>query len=242
MYDHIDDYLTERLKGEARSAFERAMERDQALAQEVAEQRQAIALLMKLGDAELKLEAQEAKEQYLQGKKDNPRFRLLQIGITIAASLLFLLVAFWGLRGNDEAQLFEDYYMAYDTSFGVRDRIDATEIRLAEASKLYQEQNYAQARTIFESIENIERGELLLMRGISQLETAAYDEAIASFNELIMTKDPAFQYHGYWYAAMTYLKSGDTANCKRQLQILIDAKDINGVYQQTEAKELLNKI
>ena len=240
--DHIDDYLMGRLEGRALKTFEQKMKVDQAFAKEVAEQKQAIEVLEKLADAKIKSEAIKVGQQFKKTKKAKSKFSTLLPWIAVASSLLLLILVYFSLQNESSQDLFEDYYSAYDTGFGERGINNNQEVKLAEASRFYKQKDFKKALTIFENIEGIESGKLELMTGISYLEIGAYDKAIQFFIPLVEDKDPVFQYHGLWYMAMTYLKSGAIENCKIQLQKLIDVKDPNGVYKQAEAKRLLKKI
>jgi len=241
-YNNIDDYLTGKLDGKALKTFEDKMKSDQTFSQKVAEQQQAIALLNTIGDIGIKKEAQEAQDIFKKGKKSRSVFIVLRPWIAVAASTVLLVLAYWSFSGSSNEQLFDDYYVAYDTSFGNRDANDSLAFKLATASKFYKDKDYKEAVVLFESIQNFDDSNLKLMTGISQLEIGAYEKALQSFGQLIQDKDPVFLYHGHWYTAMTYLKINDIEKCKAQLKKLIEAKDSNEVFKQDAAKKLLKKI
>ncbi len=241
-YDNIDDYLNGRLKGEALTFFENKMNNDPAFYKQVMEQKQAMDLLMKLGDMDLKKEAREAEQLFKKGKKTKSGFLINKRWIAVAASLFFVVLAYFALQNYSNEELFNKYYSAYNISLGVRNGDDPTMMQLTEATKFYNQQDYKKAVQIFESLQPVDLTSVLLMTGICQLEIEAYDKAIASFAKIIEDKDPVFLYHGYWYTALAYLKSGDVENCKIQLEKIIEGTGPNDVFKQAEAKALLKKI
>ncbi len=242
-YRMIDNYLLGRLKGKELETFEQKLQSDAVFAQTVEEQKQAIDVLRKLEDMELKMEVQEVQQKFQKERKPVSTIRRLRPWLAAAAAVLILVVSYIVLKGPNHKQLFNTYYAAYDTSFGDRDASDDIKIKLAEASRLYKQKDYAQALPNLESLlPEVDNSKLQLMIGICHLELNNYDKALPFFNQLYEKKDPAFQYHGLWYSAMTYLKSGNITQCKSQLQKLLQATDPNGVYKQAESKELLEKI
>ena len=242
-YNRIDDYLLGRLEGDGLTAFEQQLQTDMEFAKRVNQQKNALDLLRKVGDFEMKKEVQEVQDLFEKGKQSKSLLIVLRPWLVAAASIALLVFAYVAFQVPTAEQLFNSNYLAYDTGYGNRAGTDPVEMKLAEASKYYKEQKYAEALPIFESAQSeIKEAKLLLMTGITYLELNQFDKAQASFSQLVTQKDPAFQYHGLWYSAMSYLKAGDIEKAKNQLQQLVNAEDENDVFKQLEAMKILKKL
>ena len=241
--NHIDDYLLGRLEGKDLAAFEQKLQTDMDFAKIVSQQKQAMDLLLKVGDLEMKKEVQEVQVLFKKGKQPRSLIQVWRPWILAAAVIIMLIFSYFALQGPTAEQLFEANYTAYNISYGDRDASDPLKMKLAEASKYYQQKDFAQALPIFESVQSdLKDAKLQLMMGVTYLELNQFEKAQNSFSQIITEKDPTFQYHGLWYSALTYLKSGDIEKAKSQLQNLLSANNVNGVYKQTEAKIILEKV
>lgn len=241
-YNEIDDYLLKRLGAEALGDFEKKLKADPALAAAVAAQQKSIALLNSMGALEQKMEVQDVAQRFKANRQPSSKIRKLRPWLAAASILLLLGISYWLLQGPSSDQLYQNYYVAYDTGFGTRDAADAETKTLSEASRLYKQKEYEQALATFAPLPLSDNAKAQLMIGISQLEVGDFTKALQSFDQLIAMKDPVFQYHAIWYAAMTHLKVGDIDLCQSKLQQLISAKNPNGVFQQAAAKELFDKL
>lgn len=79
---------------------------------------------------------------------------------------------------------------------------------------------------------------VLLYKGVAQIELNDFNNAIATFN-ILLKSDHIDNHKGYWYTAMTYLKKKDKENTIKILEALL-VNPNNFKYK--EAKKLLNKI
>lgn len=80
-------------------------------------------------------------------------------------------------------------------------------------------------------------GNLLIIKGISQLEINKTKEAISTFDSLI-NSDLVDGQKGYWFKALVYLKLDDFENCKDLLLQITEKK----LYNYSKAKELLKEL
>ena len=130
-YNKIDDYLMGRLQGAALEAFEQRLKEDKDLAEKVQAQQQALGILRQAGDLNLKREIQEVEDSFFRQKRQPALSRRLSTWIIAAASLLLLFFAYRAWQKSTPNQLYDEYYLAYNTSIGDRDAVDEA-IRIAK--------------------------------------------------------------------------------------------------------------
>ena len=245
-YEQIDQYLMGQLQGENLRSFERQMESDPDLAQEVADRRKSLDILEDLGDLQLKKRIKVIHNKVVGSSEREAtpekvtKVRPLYRWIAVAATFLLLISAFlwWSNRALDNQQLFAQHYEPYNISF--TNRSADVDTRLADASRLYKNGNFQQVIGLLESyLQDTTNTKATLALGIAAIELNHYDKAIQYFDQLIEAKDPLYEEQAIWYKALTYLKQDDAANCKTQLNLLTQERFS---FRKADAQQLLNQL
>lgn len=225
-YNKIEQYISGELKGNALLEFEKQIQANEELAKEVALLRQMKASLAdqfqhEKEEVALKETLAKTGSKYFEKtKKPKVKIRKLWFGIAAAAAaiaLFFVLDAPWWSPAPD------DRYDVPLAQLSNRSNEAATELRAIETT--FNAGNFAQALPLIEQYlqQYPEDFELVLLKGLSQLELDRYTEAQATF-ELIHSGDSAYKNEGTWYMAMTFLKQDKVEACLQYLrQIPADA-------------------
>lgn len=191
-------------------------------------------------------EAQELKEtlRSVQLERRVPKLRSKRrriIFIAAAAVAIFLISAiglvFQTEPGTD--QLYAQYYTTNDLPSVIQRGTSNT--FLAKGAVAFQNDDFSKALAYFEEYEaTTEEPDiaLYLYKGATLMELSNYFAAIEEF-ELAIDSDSIDATKGFWFKAMVYLKSGDTANAK---YVLTDIARHVWYYNHDKAKELLEKL
>jgi hypothetical protein len=252
MLKQIDDYIKGTLTNTQRIAFEKQMEDNVALKEEVALQQELIALIgqekwidfKKTKDNE---ELAAIRAQLRSEKFQNASKKIKQIGLDnykekpteespkkkkygfyyISAAAMVLL--FFGVFFMNRNTSLDNYYADYAdwnnelNSFVVKN--DGTDY-FSKGEIAFKKRNYTEALKQFNAIEtNNKRYPYSLMyKGAAYELTNKNDEAITAFNELIAQTNFEEHTKGYWYKLLVYLKLEDKENVKAMLDIILKDK------------------
>jgi hypothetical protein len=155
----------------------------------------------------------------------------------VAASVALFFVFNIFTRSTSSLDLYNEYSDKGDLpSLVIRGESSSN---LSKAQQLFENNNYENALTIFESALNNseDKATLYLYKGISETELEEFAEAEKTFNELI-NSDLLDASKGYWYKALLFLKMDEEENAKAVLRTIVD----NKFYKFRMAKELLGKL
>ncbi len=173
--------------------------------------------------------------------KERPRNRVRQLIVyvgSIAAVLVIGLFVFLQLSKEVDSKSLYAKHKNWDELPSLTLRDANTE--LAEAEKLFKQQQYQEALDIFKKYQT-EKSEtlnpqVLLYIGVTQLELNRNEEAIESF-KILRNSNTLDASKADWYLALAYLKLKDTEKAKKHLDQLV--KTPNG-YKYTAAVQLLD--
>lgn len=264
-FAQIPDYLEDLLSREEKEAFERELETDNALMQEVDLHREVVSSLRNNDQRRFreKLERfnREIPVEAPEGKKST-KFFSLKILISIAASLLLLIaLTTWVLQSGpsareqvtayldnyDPADILPPAYIAPDRN-GNRD-LDGERSQDATPSPLNREDPLYEARQFFSQKQYPEA--LAVMETIDPGSLADRDAFFYELGMLNLLNDqpgsaieafekmerPALQNAKYWHLALAYLKLDRIEDAKKLLQQL-DQKSPSGLWQK-RARQLI---
>ncbi len=241
----ISKYINGELAEDELTAFEKLLQQDKALNEEVnfhievdttlAANYQAI---NKIDEGE-RLEFEGILSKVMDGEemveKPMPKRpslvrRLFPLAtLAAAAAVLFFMIS--SPKLSDVAdQYYSPYLYQKDPNLLPKTIID-------EGIKAYQNEDYETALNIFI---NNQTGDLKLhlAKGNAEYNVGKYDEAIATFNFVIeRTGNQSFKNYANWYAALTYLKKKDKGEAIQHLKKLPESADF---YNQ--AQDLLKKL
>ncbi|WP_299898434.1 hypothetical protein [uncultured Aquimarina sp.] len=169
-------------------------------------------------------------------------FRLTKILKYVAVAAIFIAGLFLVVEYNQGTNT-EQLYATYKNwdelpSLTLRDQnSDLTEIEQQFRAENYEESLLLLNTYVLNNDQEV-NPQLLMYKGISQLELHKNTAAIDSFTELLesntLDADKA-----HWYLALSYLKNQDVEKAKTELELLLE-KPTN--FKNKEAKELLSSL
>lgn len=225
--DHIliEDYLDGRLSEEARAELEARIDTDDELAQAFALRRDMDRHLRKQEKrVQLKATLAELGEEFFQAETttakpaEAKRIPLHRRWYAYAAAILLVATVSVVLYLNLRPGLYEQYAQHAPLALTVMSA-DADALG-AQAEQAFNDGNYENAYVLLQNYVNTNPSNNLarLYLGITALETDRLEEAQSIFNQLKTEAGGQWTDYGRWYLALTYLKLGDTADCRAELE------------------------
>ncbi len=229
MYETIDDYFEGRLSAAEHEAFERKLAQDKALADEVAFYLSTKAALK---EANLqKRHAEWARQRFAQSLR-------WQWASGIAAAIGLLIVAWYFMTpSNISLQQHAEVYIEENLT-RLNTHMDTSNDSLQIAIDYYNHQKYQEALSIFNRLAGSNpRAKAYEYEGLTQMQLKNYDAAIAIFDQMAADAE-LLENRGKFYAALAYLKKGESGTAQRLLKEVI-AQNLVGKAQ---AEQWLNTI
>lgn len=248
----ISKYINGDLKGEELIAFEKLLQQDKALYDEVnfhkivdetlAENYQAI---QKIDEGE-RLEFEGILSKVMDGEKVDKERRsdlseevgasssgLIRKLFPLTALAAAAAVLFFIFSSPNLSKLANQNYSAY--------KLQLSEPKLGsniqEGIQAYQNKDYETALNIFNQTKSGDL-KLHLAKGNAEYNLEKYDDAIKTFNQVKeKTGNQNYKNYANWYLALTHLKKGDKSQAMNLLETLPESADF---YNQ--AQNLLKKL
>lgn len=240
--NQIDRYLLDLLSPDEREDFETRLKNDDALKNEVNQQRDLIQDVEAIGRLELKSKLQELhKELDLDNAKPKTKFRKIFYRVAVAAVTIGILTFGWFFLENapTHSELYAQNFEPYELSLTER---SGGEDVLRDIEQLYIDGKYSQAIPLLQNHlqeSTVKSSQIQLALGIAYLETNQPKEAITQFNSILTKKDFNFEDEAQWYLGLTYLKMDEIENAQLHLNQL--AADSSRDHHD-EAKKLLLQV
>jgi tetratricopeptide (TPR) repeat protein len=212
MYETIDNYFEGRLSADEQAAFEKQLEQDKTLADEV-----AFYLSTKAALKEATLQQRHA--EWTQAQPARSLFWRWTSGI---AAAIALLIGVWNTVIHTDSTL-QEYAEVYieENLTQLNSHMATTTDSLQIAVDYYNHQKYQEALPIFNRLaRNNPRAKAYEYEGLTQLQLKNYNAAIAIF-ERIAADTELLENKGKFYAALAYLKKEDTKTAQRLLKEVI---------------------
>lgn len=238
----IEDYLLNRLNPQQRMEFENRLSNDKQLSQQLKLRQLAFKGARSAGRDRLKKRLQNIHKDVNVITPPAKVRRLWPMIASIAAAIALLIVGgtlFFSGSGSSPQELYAQNYQAYPLSLASRG--GEKELQLAQANQLYKNKDYQAALPIIETLltTDSKNARLLLGAGICNLELERLEQARSHFLAIIAANDLRLQDTARWYLALSYLKDGQVAPARAQLETIVKNPQA-GKYQ--NAKELLNAL
>ena len=212
MYETIDDYFEGRLSTAEQQAFERKLEQDKTLADEVAFYLSTKAVLK-----ETVLQKRHA--EWTQARPVQSLRWQWAVGFA-AAILLLIGVWYFMLPAESTLQAQAAAYIEENLT-ELSSRMDTSDDSLQTAVDYYNRKKYAEALFVFKRLAGGNpRTKAYEYEGLTQLQLKNYDAAIAVF-ERIAADTELLENRGKFYAAIAYLKKGNNKTAQRLLKEVI---------------------
>lgn len=237
IYTRIEEYLDNALDEPARAAFEAEARADPALAQALAEVREARASLAaywkeEAADRALAATLRQAGGDYFAAGDLTEKNKVTAAPLTLrrywpaiaaAACLAGLLFWLFGRQspGNDDSKLYAQYRHFPEAAFTTRAAGDSAQIDLGAAESAFNAGRYAEALPLLEAYLATHSDDLekRFFAGLCHLELGQYNEAITNF-QVLRSSANAYQGEAAWYLALTYLRQGNKEQCAAILRQL----------------------
>ncbi|MCB0374330.1 MAG: tetratricopeptide repeat protein [Sinomicrobium sp.] len=161
-----------------------------------------------------------AKDRY---KAQNSSIRRKTFFYYAAASVVILLLAGNFFINVDTPESLYNDYRNWETLPSQVDR-GKTTTTLSRGEQLFKQKKYAEAIAVFETYRE-EHGaalspQTLMYLGASYIESGQYGKAMTTFDQLLNSNTLDSE-SAYWYKALTYLKQGDKEKAKLQLEFIL---------------------
>lgn len=221
--EKIDRYLRGDLPETEKSAFESQLAQDNELAAELAVQKDLEQFLRKQDRREaLKSQLGNIGKDFFQEVPTQEKGRIVSLqrrpalrwAIGLAAAIALLLVARLVFF---QPSLYEQY--GQHPPLAMIEKSNEAQDKLAAMEAAFNQKNYAEALPLLQAYvqEKPEDLQAELYLGISLLETGQYPTARSIFSK-INKSESSFVDYGQWYLALSYLKEGNQAECRKILQ------------------------
>ena len=208
--DRIEAYVLREMTPEARTAFERELTADPALAEGVAEFERLREDLELLDEADFLAEMQELGNEMRTEPAAYPEARPVRRRwyIAVAAAILLLIIpAYLFLRPSPDARLFNTYFEAYPDVSSSRAGDDADFVAAMED---YRTGDFSDARIHFSDhlASSPNDQEALFYGGIAEVKAGDPEVAVERVEKL-ESQESIFENAAEWYRALALLKAGE---------------------------------
>ena len=242
---YVDRYLENVMSKEERIWFEKELEGNLKLQDEVRLQRrlneaiadkEAFAL-----DEQLNLIHDQLYKPWTVKLNKSSMKKAMVIVSGIAVSLAFVAVLLIFQRNSSTSgDLYAQYFKPAEIGMNFRTSGNAVSNDLKTAMILYESKRFDEAIQMFEEIlkKDNSRIGLNLYSGISHMEVKQYDEANIQFKKIIDHKTNAFIESAEWYLGLCYLLKEDD---EMAIEVFTDISNKDGYYSK-ESKKILKKL
>ena len=237
--DKIDAYLKGELNEEEKQQFEKEIDQDKTLAQELHFHEMTQRHIELLEDRKITAQVQAIHQAELKRRRRKALVKQIRYW-AVAASILLLLALSWWLWDSPSANpdtLYAEYYTAYELPFGNRNEQNSQ----TEAGALYLAGEYEKAAPIMEALLAADTGlsKIQFALGICKMELEQWNQAVPLFEKLIEDNDVLYADNARWYLALCALKLNNSATAIEHLEILTN---IEGAVFQDDAAVLLRRM
>jgi tetratricopeptide (TPR) repeat protein len=243
---YVDRYLEGVMKNAERIWFEKELDGNTELQQEINLQRKlntviadkdTLALQKQMNNIHRKIYGQIIPDFNVAKSMKNALYISVGVVAVLAISAIFIVKNY---STSSTQNIYAQYYKPAAISMSFRSSGDVLNNDLRSAMTLYDNKKYEGAIQIFENIlkEDDSRIGLNLYSGISHMEIKQYAEANAQFKRIIDQKANSFVESAQWYMALCYLKTDKKDKAKEIFAGIAN----NGVYYKKDARRILKRM
>ncbi len=247
--DEIERYLNQELSDEELSVFETEMENNPDLISEINLIRDINMASAEKDVMDLRAQLHAVKKEILEENQKERSFSAKITGKkTVAASVAASLALIVGIdaaidKGNapkNPGELYSQYFTPY-AGTGVS-RTSGTQLdnEISKALLKFNEKNYEESLNLFKTVlaRDKENPVCNFYSGMAYQETGRYDEAIASYKNVIVAGNNLFIDQAEWYTGLCYLQHGERNNAVKLFRKIASGKS----YYKQEASAILKKL
>jgi tetratricopeptide (TPR) repeat protein len=242
--EYIDRYLQGEMAPDEKNWFEKEIEGNLSLKQEIRLRKQVDIVLADNNLMELKAQLDLIhNEIFVVSEKGKGTIRKIYRRIYASAGALVIVSILFSVylssRNFSNSKLIEDFYKPASASLNFRSANEGQD-QLTKAMDFYKGHKYQQAIELFETIlkQDSTKIGLNLYSGISHMEIKEYDIASDRFQKIILNQPNPFVESAKWYLGMSYLMTDKRNKAAEQFEVLASTK---GFYQ-NDAQKILKRI
>ncbi|HNW50309.1 MAG TPA: hypothetical protein PKH79_04450 [Prolixibacteraceae bacterium] len=242
----IDNYLMDYLDKKNRSEFEAQLEEDLKLKEETVLQNEINQSILETDIINLRNSLSEIAEEHKESNKVRKlipegiqRKPLRYIGVAASAAAIVTVGAFTLTQQKvSSEQLFQQAYLPYDAASLFRSYSPSSP--LLKGVDFYNEKKFDDAIAQFDIVLNENGSDPMcnFYTGLCHMEKNDYNDAIHSFQKVILDNDNLFTEQAEWYMALSLLKTNEMNRAYVVLNRIVDNKG----YYKKKAKELLSRL
>lgn len=242
---YVDRYLENVMGSEERIWFEKELEGNQKLQDEVNLQKKLHAAIADKEAFALEEQLNLIHDQVYKpwtvkvSKSSMKKAMVIVSGIAVTFALITMLLI-TQKNSSSATDLYAQYFVPAEIGMSFRTSGSAVNSDLKTAMMLYESKRFDEAIKMFEDIleDDNSRIGLNLYSGISHMEVNQFDEANIRFKKIIDHNASAFIESAEWYLGLCYLLKEDE---EKAIEIFTDISNKNGYYSK-ESKKILKKI
>jgi tetratricopeptide (TPR) repeat protein len=242
--EFIDRYLQDEMSPEEKVWFEKELDGNTALVEEIDFQQKVNVALSDKDTLQFKMQLDQIHEEIHVATENGKRLiHSVYKNISIAASALavFMIVfsVYFSNRTFSSERLFDQFYQPAEASVIYRTADNSSDL-LVTAINYYDQQDYAKAIVLFESIlqEDGFKPGVNLYSGISYMELNNYEEANNNFQKIINNSPNPFVESASWYLGVSYVLTSEREKAQKLFSALANG---NGFYKK-DAKKVLRHL
>lgn len=247
-YELIERYLHGGMATEEREDFERQMQNDATLQEEVFLHKALDEDLPGEQELDFQKKLEQANQSWKRPDSSKDGARIISFRFMAVAAILILLVGavfftdIFKTSATDPQDLFasnfEPYQMILNTRSG-QDLLGDQQAQLNEALEAYAQKEYSKAASIFEDLksENADQELYELYAAVSRLAAGQAVTAVEKLQKLQSESSPSLRQQVRWYLALAYIKSEQLEQAKTELKKI--SKDD---FKYSEAADILEEL
>jgi len=236
-FDQIEDYLDGNLPEGERLDFEREIESDAELKNEVSRHIQARKLNEFHARQQLKEKVKNIYDQVKAEESPSAGFSMMKIAAVIA---LFILAGgyFYVYQTYSSGKMVENAFEPYPNRYGTMG--DQLEDTFIQGMKYYDMENYQKAIDIFREIPESDPQYVpaQFYLGVSCFSGDEPASSITAFQTVIAQDSKLYNEAATWYLSLALLENGDEDKAKEYLREIVN----NDEYRADKAQKLLRKL
>jgi tetratricopeptide (TPR) repeat protein len=238
----VERYVSGDMNDDEKYWFEKELEGNEKLQNEVYLSRGTDEVLKKRDIASLrsKLSEIEKQHQIIIPASIASRPAYLKYAAVVTGLVLIGSVIIFSGRTLSSDEIIDRYYKTYVPPTTQRSALPALNNDFTMALEFYNTRNYEKAAILFNKVlkSNPKDMQSTLLYGVANFEDKKYPDAKQSFVNVINDNNNLFIESAKWYLALCYVKTNDREKAIQQLEMI---KNEDGIYKK-DAKKIIRRL
>lgn len=240
----IERYLQGEMSQEELAWFEKELEGNEKLKQELTIRKRVNEVLADKDMLELKLQLNQIHQEIYEATEKSKQtirhaYRKIYYATTVFAVIIVAFSLFMVNRNYSNEKLLAKYYNPQQEVVTFRS-LNPNQNELTQAMDYYYKKDYKNAIKMFENLLQKDDSQigLNLYSGISHMEIKEYEEANQKFNNILQVQPNPFVESAHWYLGMCYIMTNERDKATFEFESIVASKG----YYTKQAKEILRRI